>query len=101
MFLLRNNQYQTRQIIKSIRNKQLIDSSGGILRCTSNVKHLNTSSNEVPDVFASGGLGTHFGTPPKNARVVICGGGVMGASVAYYLAQAGWASHTVLIEQGK
>lgn len=40
-------------------------------------------------------------TPPQNARVVICGGGVMGASVAYYLGKLGWANETVLVEQNK
>lgn len=39
--------------------------------------------------------------PPKNARVVICGGGVMGAAVAYHLSQLGWGADTVLIEQSK
>lgn len=40
-------------------------------------------------------------TPPKQAKVVICGGGVMGASVAYHLAKLGWATDTVLVEQGR
>lgn len=39
--------------------------------------------------------------PPKDARVVICGGGIMGAAVAYQLAQRGWGPHTVLIEKGR
>lgn len=39
--------------------------------------------------------------PPRNARVVICGGGVMGASVAYHLAKLGWGNETVLIEQNR
>ncbi|XP_052873288.1 pyruvate dehydrogenase phosphatase regulatory subunit, mitochondrial [Anopheles cruzii] len=40
-------------------------------------------------------------TPPKDARVVICGGGMAGAAVAYQLAQRGWGPHTVLIERGR
>jgi len=40
-------------------------------------------------------------TLPREARVVICGGGVMGASVAYHLAELGWGPNTVLIDQGK
>lgn len=40
-------------------------------------------------------------SPPKRAKVVICGGGVMGAAVAYHLAELGWGQHTVLIEQGR
>ncbi|KAK3086664.1 hypothetical protein FSP39_021587 [Pinctada imbricata] len=37
---------------------------------------------------------------PKHARVVICGGGVLGTSVAYHLADRGW-QDIVLLEQGK
>ncbi|XP_066995066.1 pyruvate dehydrogenase phosphatase regulatory subunit, mitochondrial isoform X2 [Anabrus simplex] len=43
----------------------------------------------------------HDSLTPKNARVVICGGGVMGAAVAYHLAQLGWGPHTVLVELGR
>ncbi|ENN70883.1 pyruvate dehydrogenase phosphatase regulatory subunit, mitochondrial [Dendroctonus ponderosae] len=39
--------------------------------------------------------------PPNHARVVICGGGIMGASVAYHLGKLGWGSDTVLIEQNR
>lgn len=39
--------------------------------------------------------------PPRRARVVICGGGVMGAAVAYHLALAGWGEHTVIMEQSR
>lgn len=38
---------------------------------------------------------------PKNAKVVICGGGVMGASVAYHLADIGWGPRTIVLEQEK
>ncbi|KAL1131009.1 hypothetical protein AAG570_012247 [Ranatra chinensis] len=38
---------------------------------------------------------------PREARVVVCGGGLVGASVAYHLAEMGWAKETILIEQGK
>lgn len=37
---------------------------------------------------------------PKSARVVISGGGVVGTSVAYHLAKAGW-TDVVLLEQGQ
>lgn len=37
---------------------------------------------------------------PPHARVVICGGGVTGTSIAYHLAERGW-SDVVLLEQGK
>jgi pyruvate dehydrogenase phosphatase regulatory subunit len=39
--------------------------------------------------------------PPRGAKVVVCGGGVMGASVVYNLAKLGWGSETVLIEQNR
>jgi NADPH-dependent 2,4-dienoyl-CoA reductase/sulfur reductase-like enzyme len=38
---------------------------------------------------------------PKEAKVVICGGGVMGAAVAYHLAELGWGPQTVLIDKGR
>jgi pyruvate dehydrogenase phosphatase regulatory subunit len=37
---------------------------------------------------------------PSHARVVICGGGVTGTSIAYHLAERGW-NDVVLLEQGK
>ncbi len=40
------------------------------------------------------------GSPPAAARVVIVGGGIVGCSVAYHLATAGW-KDVVLLEQGK
>jgi NADPH-dependent 2,4-dienoyl-CoA reductase/sulfur reductase-like enzyme len=38
---------------------------------------------------------------PKEAKVVICGGGVMGAAVAYHLAELGWGPQTVLVDKGR
>lgn len=38
--------------------------------------------------------------PPK-VKVVICGGGVMGAAVAYHLAKLGWGPNTILVEKGR
>lgn len=43
----------------------------------------------------------YYSAPPRDARVVICGGGVMGASVAYHLGKLGWGKETVLIEQNR
>lgn len=40
-------------------------------------------------------------TFPSKARVVICGGGIMGSSVAYHLAELGWGKHTVVLEKGR
>jgi 4-methylaminobutanoate oxidase (formaldehyde-forming) len=37
---------------------------------------------------------------PQRARVVVLGGGVIGCSVAYHLAQVGW-TDTVLLERDK
>ena len=39
-------------------------------------------------------------TLPRDAHVVIAGGGVVGCSVAYHLAKAGW-KDIVLLEQGR
>lgn len=38
--------------------------------------------------------------PPK-AKVVICGGGMMGAAVAYHLARRGWGDKTIVVEKEK
>ncbi|XP_050361325.1 pyruvate dehydrogenase phosphatase regulatory subunit, mitochondrial isoform X1 [Nymphalis io] len=38
---------------------------------------------------------------PSNAKVVICGGGVMGAAVAYHLSKRGWGAQTIVIEKEK
>ena len=40
-----------------------------------------------------------MGSLPESARVVIVGGGIVGTSVAYHLAQHGW-SDIVLVDQG-
>lgn len=39
-------------------------------------------------------------SPPRHARVVIVGGGIVGCSVAYHLTQLGWGD-VVLLEQGE
>ena len=36
---------------------------------------------------------------PKNAKVVIMGGGIIGNSIAYHLGKLGWGKETVLLEQ--
>lgn len=38
---------------------------------------------------------------PKETRVVICGGGVMGGAVAYHLSLMGLGPETILIESGR
>ena len=37
---------------------------------------------------------------PEDAEVVICGGGVIGSSIALHLREKGW-KNIVLLEQGK
>ena len=37
---------------------------------------------------------------PKEAEIVICGGGIVGCSVAYHLAKLGW-KDVLLLEQGR
>lgn len=38
---------------------------------------------------------------PERARVVIIGGGVIGTSIAYHLAHAGWGAETVVLERDR
>ena len=40
------------------------------------------------------------GSPPARARVVVVGGGIIGASVAYHLARLGW-TDTVVLERSR
>ena len=42
----------------------------------------------------------YSGTFPSESQVVICGGGVIGCSVAYHLTKLGW-NDVVLLEQGR
>ena len=50
------------------------------------------------------GLSRYYSTEPASlpdhSQVVICGGGVIGCSVAYHLAKIGW-NDVVLLEQGR
>lgn len=55
-------------------------------------RHLNLNAREVAQSNE---------VLPKKAKVVICGGGVQGAAVAYHLAKLGWGGETVLLEQGR
>ena len=38
---------------------------------------------------------------PDRARVVVVGGGVIGASIAYHLAHLGWGDDVVLLERDR
>ncbi len=42
----------------------------------------------------------HTHSIPTQARVVIIGGGIVGASVAYHLTKSGW-TDVLLLEQGR
>ena len=43
---------------------------------------------------------TSDSTLPAEAQIVVCGGGIVGCSVAYHLAKLGW-KDVLLLEQGK
>eukprot|EP01080_Neovahlkampfia_damariscottae_P006234 gene6234-10240_t len=38
---------------------------------------------------------------PKNSRVIVVGGGIIGTSVAYHLGKMGWGNETIVLEQDK
>lgn len=93
-----------RQIIHGLINtvtcrqcKPLLNSGNNI---TSGPRLQSTAlyPRQIPD--NSGGDETAVPLP-KEAKVVVCGGGVMGAAVAYHLAELGWGSQTVLIDRGR
>lgn len=68
-------------------------------RCTSDAFYRAFHRSSVNNNEASKSLKTVVDLP-KHARVVICGGGVTGSSIAYHLAERGW-NDVVLLEQGK
>lgn len=68
-------------------------------RCTSDAFYRAFHSSFINNNEASKSLKTVVDLP-KHARVVICGGGVTGSSIAYHLAERGW-NDVVLLEQGK
>lgn len=53
-----------------------------------------TVENTAPGKYESNAL-------PSKAQTVICGGGIMGAAVAYYLAMYGSGHEVVLLEQDR
>ncbi|KAJ8667644.1 hypothetical protein QAD02_009307 [Eretmocerus hayati] len=61
-----------------------------------NIKHKTIAKTASTSVSSANDQG-----PPSEAEVVICGGGVMGAAVAYHLAEAGWGDRTVIIESSR
>lgn len=81
------------------------------LLCVRNVVHCHRSSLNESRTLATCRSWpererTSFSDPdvsakvPSTARVVICGGGVVGSSVAYHLSRLGW-TDVVLLDQGR
>ncbi|XP_044734678.1 pyruvate dehydrogenase phosphatase regulatory subunit, mitochondrial isoform X2 [Chrysoperla carnea] len=68
--------------------------------CKNNLQIVRHVSSKFPSTDIAD-LGDNNAPPPSNAKVVICGGGVMGAAVAYHLAEKGWGSETTIIEKGR
>ena len=66
---------------------------------TRNIKLLSASNKNVVRTNVSSS--TNDDALPTKAEVVICGGGVMGAAVAYHLAMVGLGDQTVLIESSR
>ncbi|XP_066969393.1 pyruvate dehydrogenase phosphatase regulatory subunit, mitochondrial [Macrobrachium rosenbergii] len=61
-------------------------------------QHLHHDQNQGPFLSSTIPLNE---TPPKKAKVVICGGGMVGTSVLYHLAELGWGKDAVMLEQGR
>ena len=61
---------------------------------------VNISTDALPSVNGSNGPNRRERPLPGAAQVVICGGGVVGSSVAYHLPKYGF-SNVVLLEQGR
>lgn len=113
MFLLHNKHKFYNKFIKLCKTVQINTETGNYFAQLENVtqstsaainftQKCNLITNANDNIIYDDNIpGIITGTPPKNARVVICGGGIMGATVAYHLALAGWGTHTVVIEQGK
>ena len=60
----------------------------------------STSKCAVRNVQRYSGARVNDGTLPDDSRVIVCGGGVIGCSVAYHLAELG-CNDVVLLEQGR
>ena len=71
-----------------------IESLSPILKLSTIVTTTHVGNTPVQSTFS-----LPLAAPPSTARVVIVGGGIVGCSVAYHLAKAGW-KDVVLLEQG-
>ncbi|XP_076241185.1 pyruvate dehydrogenase phosphatase regulatory subunit, mitochondrial isoform X2 [Calliopsis andreniformis] len=79
---------------KSFCNKYLIQWSNFVFYNRQRVKHSSSQSTLVTNEDVDDPL-------PKKAKVVICGGGVMGGAVAYHLSLMGLGPETVVVESGR
>lgn len=73
-------------------------------RCASQKSKVLSRNHKTEEIITKLTNGTSENSEhvfPKEARVVICGGGVMGGAVAYHLSLLGWGLETVLIESSK
>ena len=61
---------------------------------------MSSETNQENEESAQPGAGSVAGSFPDRAQVVIIGGGVIGSSVAYHLAELGW-SDVVLLERDR
>lgn len=93
MFLLRNSPRIGSANHRQLRRNTLPHLAVG----DPEVRRHNSSNNNTSGIVH--GMRGVPGVPPAKAKVVIGGGGVMGAAVAYYLGLSGWGEETVLIEQ--
>lgn len=87
-------------MLKKLARKQLQSCSKYLTNafrfCSASTNDLSSFKNTNDDV------NTVQNVPlPSETRVVVCGGGVMGAAVAYHLAEMGWGQHTIVLEQGR
>lgn len=84
---LRSHSYLLREIVP----KSLINTRPGRL-LSSSMLHANKNSSSQEGLSLDSSV-------PKQAQVVVCGGGIVGCSVAYHLAKLGW-KDVLLLEQG-
>lgn len=79
---------------KSFCTKYVTKWSNYVFYNRQRIKYISTKSTLVTNEDVDNSF-------PKNAKVVICGGGVMGGAVAYHLSLMGLGSQTIIIESSK